>query len=103
MESNQRKGGYQEADRGETEMNIAPKLPLFTFMVKLMQSQSWQSEMHFKKTPRLQLKAIPESLKVKELSGWTCHLSLKEIENTFTCILNFRLGFGESYGLWSYA
>lgn len=30
LESNQRKRGYQEADRGETEVNIAPKLPLFT-------------------------------------------------------------------------
>ena len=39
MESNQRKGSYQEADRGETEVNI----PLFTFMVKLMQSQRGQS------------------------------------------------------------
>ena len=39
MESNQRKGSYQEADRGETKVNIAPKLPLFTYMVKLMQSQ----------------------------------------------------------------
>ena len=35
MESNQRKGSYQEADRGETKVNIT----LFTFMAKLMQSQ----------------------------------------------------------------